>query len=94
MYKKIIPVLLLIVLVLQLVIIYIHLNYEHNHEECEICSLIYMFEYNLKGCSPNNYFIVLIIIICPYLLKLVYENIIHDRKENTLVGLKVKLNNK
>ena len=93
MYKKMIPILLLIILILQLVTIYIHINYEHNHEECEICSLIYMFEYNLKGYSPNNYYIVLLMIICPYILKSVYEKTIYDRKENTLIGLKVELNN-
>ena len=94
MNKKIISILsiiLLVSLIIHFSYILVHINHECSHDDnCPICIIIKGL---FKDIEYNPKIIELIIISIIFVNSYVVTNKFFDNRYNTLIGLKVELNN-
>lgn len=94
MNKNILKIVIVISLLLMLIyffLSFIHINYGCNHEDnCPICLLIHKVKRNILGFKKINTIIFIFIFI-----KSIFNltKIVFKKNENTLIYLKVQLNN-
>ena len=96
--KKIIAMIITIVLLLSIILHFcnclIHLNHNCTHDDnCPICQIIHKYRKNLNGIDTNLAKIVVANLLIFSLIVIYLNNIIRDKKKNTLIGLKVELLN-
>lgn len=89
--SKIITIILLVSIILRFCYVIIHINHDCNHDDtCPICTIINKFKEDINGFNPNIIKEILaIIVIFPPIVRIL--KIIKNRKEETLIGLKVRL---
>ena len=94
MNKRIISILsiiLLVSLILHFSYVLVHINHECSHDDkCPICIIIKGL---VKDIGYNPKIIELIIISIIFISNYIVTNKYYDNRYNTLIGLKVELNN-
>ncbi len=92
--NKIIAVILLVSMILRFCFVVIHLNHDCTHDNnCSICKIIHKFKDDLNGFDPNLAKVIIFILLIFSLVTTYLSNRIRNKKEDTLVGLKVELIN-
>ena len=89
---KILSIILLVSLILRFSYVLVHINHDCSHDDnCPICIIIKGLVKDI-GYNPKIIELVIIgfIFITSYLIN---NNKFYDNRYNTLIGLKVKLNN-
>ena len=90
--KKLILIILLVSIILSFCFVIKNINHKCDHkDECPICEVINNLKLEHGGIIPK--IIELVIILSLYTGLLLIENVILIKKDNTLIGLKVELNN-
>ena len=88
---KILSIILLVSLILRFSYVLIHINHDCSHDDnCPICIIIKGI---VKDIGYNPKIIELVIINIIFIVNYIIIRSFYDNRYNTLIGLKVKLNN-
>ena len=90
--RKIIVIVQFVSIILSFFFVLININHDCIHNDCEACSLIYKFNYYLKGFNPNLLKLVILILVLFHLKYICLYVRLINKKDETLVGLNVRLN--
>lgn len=95
--KKLTKIPFLIVIfsfIINVVFILIEINHECTGEDCPICYLLHQVKLNLDGFGIGKTSIILIAFFIFIILNIKkYFSFYYNKKEKTLIDLKVRLNN-
>lgn len=88
---EILSIILLVSLIVHFSYILVHINHECSHDDnCPICTIIKGL---VKSVGYNPKIIELIIINIIFIINYIVTSKFYDNRYNTLIGLKVELNN-
>lgn len=88
---KILSIILLVSLILRFSYALIHINHDCSHDDdCLICNIIKCLKCDISGLNPKILEIVISVI---FIINYFITNRFFDNRYNTLIGLKVELNN-
>ncbi len=92
MKRIIIAIILLVSMIIRLTFIIEHLNHECSHDEnCPICELINNLKKDITGFDPNIILVIIEVLLLYYSVIIYLNNRLTNKKDNTLIGLKVEL---
>ena len=91
---KILTIILLVSVILRFCFVIVHFNHNCTHDDnCPICTLIHNFKNDLNGFNPSLVEIVIAMLVLFPPIAIYLNNRTTDKKEYTLIGLKVELIN-